>query len=257
MSPSNDPHTPPDAARERALIKVQAASGALFALFLAVHLVNQMVAVAGPAPYDALQGELRRVYQAPVVELALVAAPLLVHIVVSVWRMLRRRRAGRSLPRAARARLQRYSAVVLLIFTFGHILATRGASLIYDVFPGFDGVAYTLVWFFGWFFPYYFIFAVAGLYHLLNGVALALPRLGLRGPGAARSGRIVAAAWLAGAVALLLGLAGFAGVFHEEVRGRAIASPYARMLGELGVAEPVAHESVAAAAGDGVIRARR
>lgn len=238
MSHSIDPHTPPDAASERALIKVQAASGALFALFLLVHLVNQMVAVAGPGPYDALQGELRRVYQAPFVEIVLVAAPLLVHVVVSVWRMIRRRRAGRAAPRAPRARLQRYSAIVLLVFTFGHIFATRGASLIYDVFPGFDGIAYTMVWFIGYFFPYYLIFAVAGLYHLLNGVALALPRLGSRGPAAARSGRIVAALWLAGAVALLLGLAGFAGVF-QDVRGAAIDSPYARLLGELGVAEPL------------------
>lgn len=230
--------TTPDAARERALIKVQAASGALFALFLLVHLVNQMVAVAGPIPYDALQGELRRVYQAPLVEIALVIAPLLVHIVVSVWRMLRRRRARRSAPRASRSRLQRYSAIVLLVFTFGHVVATRGASLLYEVLPGFDGVAYTMVWCFGYFFPYYLLFAVAGLYHLLNGIALALPRLGLRGPGAARSGRIVAAAWLAGAVALALGLAGFAGAFHD-VRGAAIDSPYARLLGELGVAEPV------------------
>ena len=236
LSPSHDPHTPHDTARERALIKVQAASGALFALFLGVHLVNQMVAVAGPGPYDALQGELRRVYQTPVVEIVLVAAPLLVHVVVSVWRMLRRRRAGRPAIRTPRGRLQRYSAIVLLIFTFGHIFATRGASLLYDVFPGFEGVAFTMVWFFSYFFPYYLIFSVAGLYHLLNGVALALPRLGLRGPRAARSGRMIAVTWLAGAVALALGLAGFAGAFHD-VRQDAIDSPYARLLEELGVAE--------------------
>lgn len=225
-----------DAARERTLTRIQAASGALFAVFLLVHLVNQMVAAAGPAPYDALQGELRRVYQTPVIEVVLVAAPLLVHIVVSVWRMIRRRRAGRPAPRTGRARLQRYTAVVLLVFTFGHIFATRGASLLYGVFPGFDGIAYTMVWFFGYFFPYYLLFSIAGLYHLLNGVALALPRLGLRGPSAARS--MVTAAWIAGAVALLLGLAGFSGAFHA-VRAAAIESPYARLLDALGVAELV------------------
>lgn len=234
MSPKHE--TSSDAARERTLTRIQAASGALFAVFLLVHLVNQMVAVAGPAPYDALQGELRRVYQTPMIEVVLVAAPLLVHIVVSVWRMIRRRRAGRPAPRTRRARLQRYTAVVLLVFTFGHIFATRGASLIYGVFPGFDGIAYTMEWFFSYFFPYYLLFSIAGLYHLLNGVALALPRLGLRKPTAARP--IVTAAWIAGAVALLLGLAGFAGAFHE-VRAAAIDGPYARLLDALGVAEQV------------------
>lgn len=235
MPDSNDP-TPQDAARERTLIRIQAASGALFALFLLVHLINQMVGVAGPVAYDAVQGELRGVYQTPLVEIALVAAPLLVHVVVSVWRMLRRRRSGRPPARATRARLQRYSAIVLLVFTFGHIFATRGASLIYDVFPGFDGIAYTLVWFPGYFFPYYLLFSVAALYHLLNGVTLALPRLGLRGAVGPRSGRVVAAAWLAGAVALALGLAGFAGAFHD-VRQGAIDSDYARLLEELGATE--------------------
>lgn len=239
MSSKTDSPLSRDAARERALIRVQAASGALFAVFLLAHLVNQMVAVFGPVTYDALQGGLRRVYQAPILEVVLVAAPLLVHIVVSVWRMIRRRRAGLAVPRSSRARLQRYSAIVLLVFTFGHVLATRGASLVYDVFPGFDGIAYTLVWFFSYFFPYYLVFAVAGLYHLLNGLTLALSRLRLPGPGVVRSGRLVMAAWFVGSVALALGLAGFAGAFDDGVREAAITSPYARLLGELDVAEPV------------------
>ena len=225
-----------DVARERALISVQAASGALFALFLLVHLFNQMLAVAGPTVYDDVQGELRSVYQAPVVELALVGLPLVVHVVVSVWRMVRRKRRGQPAPKGPRARMQRWTAIVLLVFTFGHILATRGTSLIFGVAPGFDGVAYTMVWFFSYFFPYYLIFSVAGLYHLLNGVALSLPRLGLRGPAALRSGRTVFAAWLAGAVALALGLAGFAGAFHD-VEARAVASPYAQTLRDQGLAD--------------------
>ena len=126
--------------------------------------------------------------------------------------------------------------MVLLLFTFGHIVATRGASLIYAVVPGFDGVAYTMVWFIGYFFPYYLLFSIAGLYHLLNGVMLALPRLGLRGARVGRSGGIVMVGWIAGGVALLLGLLGFAGAF-QEVRPAAIESPYARLLDELGVAE--------------------
>lgn len=227
-----------DSARERALIKIQAASGALFAIFLLAHLVNQMFAAAGPAAYDQLQGQLRAVYQAPLLEITCVAAPLLVHVVVSVWRMVRRRRRGQPAARAPRLRWQRYTAIVLLVFTFGHTFATRGASLLYGVFPGFDGIAYTLEWFFAYFFPYYLLFSIAGLYHLLAGLSLALPRIGLGGPPELRSRRVVAATWLAGALALTLGLAGFSGAWHD-VRERAISSPYARLLVDLGVSAPL------------------
>jgi succinate dehydrogenase/fumarate reductase cytochrome b subunit len=231
-----------DAARERALIRVQAASGALFAVFLVAHLVNQMFAAAGPAVYDEMQGQLRAVYQAPLVELACVGAPLLVHLVVSVWRMVRRRRRGAQGPAAPRMRWQRITAVVLLVFTLGHVVATRGASLVYGVFPGFDGVAYTLVWVFAYFFPYYLLFSIAALYHALNGLALALPRIGLAGPPALRSHRAIVAAWAAGAVALALGLAGLASAWHD-VRERAIASPYAQLLVDLGVSSGPAEPS--------------
>lgn len=240
MSHATDPSR--DAACERALIRVQAASGALFALFLLAHLVNQMVAAAGPEVYDELQGRLRTAYQAPLVELACVLGPLLVHIVVSVWRIARRRRRGQKVSNHPRARWQRITAIVLFIFTLGHTSATRGPSLVYGVFPGFDGVAYTLVWFFAYFFPYYLLFSLAGLYHGLNGLALALPRIGLQVPAAVRSGRSVAGLWLVGAVALALGMAGFAGAFHD-VRDRAVASPYARLLVDLGVASDPAEPS--------------
>ncbi|MDC0668245.1 hypothetical protein [Nannocystis radixulma] len=240
MSPATDPSR--DAARERALIRIQAASGALFAVFLVAHLVNQMFAAAGPAVYDEMQGQLRAVYQAPLVELACVIGSLLVHIVVSVWRMVRRRRRGQQSVAAPRLRWQRLTAVVLLIFTFGHLIATRGASAVYGVYPGFDGVAYTMVWFFAYFFPYYLLFSAAGLYHALNGLTFALPRIGLAGPPALRSHRAVVAAWAAGAVALALGLAGFAGAWHD-VRERAIASPYAQLLVDLGVSSGPAQPS--------------
>lgn len=226
-----------DSARERALVKIQAASGALFALFLAVHLVNQMLAAAGPAVYDAYQGQARAVYQAPALELVLVAVPLVVHVAVSVWRMVRRRRLGLPRATAPRLRWQRRTAIVLLVFTFGHIAATRGASLLYGVFPGFDAIAYTMVYALAYFFPYYLLFSIAALYHLLTGLALALPRIGLAGPRAARSHRAVVAAWAAGALALALGVAGFAGAFHD-VHDRAVTSPFARLLAELGFGDP-------------------
>lgn len=214
---------------ERRLLRVQAASGALFALFLAVHLGNTMLAALGPATYDAAQGQLRAVYQVPAIEVALVVGPLVVHVVASVWRVLRRRRLGQPSPRAVRTRLQRYSAVVLLVFIVGHVVATRGASLIFGVWPGFDAIAFTMVWTPAYFIPYYTLFSVAALYHLINGLAVAMPRLGVRGLVGLRSDRAVLGLSAALALLLVLGVAGFAGAF-EEVRGRAIDGSYARML---------------------------
>ncbi|MFZ6179277.1 hypothetical protein [Nannocystis pusilla] len=45
-----------------------------------------------------------------------------------------------------------------------------------------------------------------------------------------------------GAAALVLGMAGFAGAFHD-VRDRAVASPYARLLVDLGVSSGPAEPS--------------
>ncbi len=220
---------------DRRLMQAQAASGALFALFLTGHLVNMMLAAIGPAVFDAAQGQLQRVYHVPPLEVALVAAPLGVHVVSSVWRMVRRRRAGQEQPRAVRTRLQRYSAVVLLVFIGGHVLATRGASLIYGVFPGFAGVAFTMVWQPALFIAYYTLFSVAALYHLIHGLTVAAPRLGLRAPAWWRTDRAVLGMSLVGAVLLVLGVAGFAGAF-TEVRTQAVESDYARLLEELGLA---------------------
>jgi succinate dehydrogenase/fumarate reductase cytochrome b subunit len=231
-----------DPSIDRRLMRVQAASGAAFALFLLVHLGNTMVAMAGPAAYDAVQGTLRAAYQVPPIEVALVIGPLVVHVAASVARMLRRRRLGQPAPRALRSRLHRWSAVVLLVFTLGHVVATRGASLIFGVWPEFDGVAFTMVWTPLYFIPYYTVFAIAGLYHVLHGLTVALPRLGLRGANGRWTGSAVYGCTIAGALAIMLGVAGFAGAFDRTVRGRAVDSAYARLLVELGVADAEARE---------------
>lgn len=73
-----------NAVRERRWARIQAASGLAFGLFTAVHLVNQWLAPFGPEAYDGFQAAARAVYQQPAVELALVALPLLVHVVAGV-----------------------------------------------------------------------------------------------------------------------------------------------------------------------------
>src|SRR4051812_29964758 len=69
------------AARRKALHRLQALSGALFAFFLGLHLGTTATASAGIAAYDRVLVTLRAVYRPhPLVEIALIATPAIVHV---------------------------------------------------------------------------------------------------------------------------------------------------------------------------------
>lgn len=223
-----------NAENDRQLVRIQAVSGALFALFLLTHLVNQMLAALGPAAYDGAQRLLRRGYQAPVLEIFLVLFPLLVHAVAGVLRMLRRRARQQRLPTALASRLHRLSGIVLLIFFIGHVMATRGASLVYKVYPEFSGIAFTLRWVPAYFFPYYTVFAIAGLYHTVYGLGIALPVLGIRSLSTLRRPPLLIPLAALGSILLIVGMLGFGGALFDV--GRPEQSAYARLLVRLGVA---------------------
>lgn len=212
----------------RRLLQVQAASGLLFAVFLLLHLLNQMLATFGPGAYDGTQRALRRGYQAPPVEIALVLAPLLTHAAAGILRLWRRRSEGKRAPANIYARLHRISGIVLLIFFGGHVAATRGASLLYGVFPEFLGVAFTLKWVPAYFFPYYTVFALAGLYHLIYGLSVALPVLGLRGGSGLRKPALLVPAASVLGLFLVLGLLSQGGILRSV--GHPEETPYARLV---------------------------
>lgn len=153
--------------------KIQAASGALFAVFVAVHLLNTWLAAAGPGAYTAAQRVLSLVYQAPVVEW-LILGTVLVHVSCAVIRWRRERRG--KLP--WRARLHRYSGIFLMIVIGGHVTAVRLLPGWFGIRPGFDGVAFSLELLPAYFYPYYWLLGVAAAYHALNGLALGAARLG-------------------------------------------------------------------------------
>ena len=56
----------------------------------------------------------------------------------------------------------------------GHIAAVRGPSWLLDIYPGFLGLSFSVE-----FAPYYFLLALAGFYHGLNGLGIGLSRLGI------------------------------------------------------------------------------
>ena len=183
---------------------VQAASGALFAGFLVVHLLNTWLAVAGSGAYGAMQRLVGRVYQAPVLEWLILGA-VVVHAGCAVIRWGRERRG----PLPWRTWLHRYSGIFLMAVIVGHVAAVRLIPGWFGIRPGFDGVAFSLAWLPGWFYPYYWLLGAAGAYHALNGLTVAASRLfGWRMPAA----RWVYGASAGAAVLTLLALLGFGGV---------------------------------------------
>ncbi len=219
-------------AMEQKLQRTQAISGVLFSVFVLAHLFNQMLASLGAQTYDRVQSQLRAVYQWPLIEVALVFTPLVVHIAAGVARIVgRRRRQERPSP-MLRQRLHRYSGYFLLAVIGGHALATRGASLFFDVFPRFEGIAFTLQWQPALFWPYYLLLSVAGLYHSIHGLGMALPMLGIGAGGALRRPALLSTFMVIGGAALVTAMLGFGGIIADV--GQPDQSAFAQLLGRLG-----------------------
>lgn len=202
--------------------RVQAISGLCFAAFLTLHIGATVSAIFGEAAFTFVQHAGRLIYQFPIVELGLIAA-FAMHL-VSAWKL--RKRARAAVRSHMRRRLHRYAGIYLVLFVAGHALATRGVSLAGNVDSGFDAVAFSIAWVPAWFLPYYFLLAMAGLYHAWWGSLTALARLGWKKPGALRNRAVF---WLLPAVGLILiplALARFAGLLGDI--GDPMASDYAR-----------------------------
>lgn len=232
----NDPQATADPRdpRDPRLIRIQALSGLAFALFLSLHLVNVMASALGPGLYDAFQVRVRPLYQFPLVEVGVLLVALVVHITAGILRLRRRprSRAWGRLP--LRTRLHRASAYFLLVFVFGHIAATRLPSLLDGVWLGFGGLAFAMEWLPGFFYPYYALLGLCGLYHGSYGAYLALRALGVRLPSVARLGWLGLGPLLVAAVLVVLGVLSFGG--HLYPIGDPQESAFAGWLAErLGV----------------------
>lgn len=215
------------------LKKLQAITGLIFATFVAVHLLNTWLAGLGPAAYDGVQVALRQVYQFVFVEVLILSA-LLVHVVAGVMRIVKEPKRTLTI----RARVHRYAGFFLMLVILGHILAVRGSSMFFDVYPGFAGLAFSIEFLPGFFYPYYLLLGVAGFYHALNGSGIALQRL--RGRLGGLGWRFVlpqrrlALASSVAALVMVVSLLGFGGVWFDV--GDVASSDFARLAkGLLGV----------------------
>ena len=184
------------------VIRIQRLAGLAFLVFLLLHLANTALAVAGPDTYNGYQRFIRTAYQHPLYELFAIFMPLVVHLGCGLWRMWK---SHVVMPRMSLSRrLHRYAGVFLGAAVIGHIVATRGPSLLFGIHPEFEGLAFTLQRLPAFFYPYYALFAAAALYHVWFGLRSMLkPRLA-RLPALAFASRVLPVlAWIAITAGLL------------------------------------------------------
>jgi succinate dehydrogenase/fumarate reductase cytochrome b subunit len=212
---TSDPQAPtPSDDRDRRLMRLQAISGLAFATFLSLHLFNVMLSGLGPGLYDAFQVRVRPLYQFPLIEIGVLMTALVVHIATGVMRLRRRPRSREWMRLPLRTRLHRVSAYLLLLVVFGHIAATRLPSLLDGVWLGFAGLSFSMWYLPQYFYPYYVLLGLCGLYHGSYGVYLALRVLGVRLPSITRLG---ARAWVplvVAAVLVVLGVLSLGGLLY-------------------------------------------
>lgn len=107
--------------------------------------------------------------------------------------------------------------------------------MFFDVYPGFAGLAFSIEFLPGFFYPYYLLLGVAGFYHALNGSGIALQRL--RGRLGGLGWRFVlpqrrlALASSVAALVMVVSLLGFGGVWFDV--GDVASSDFARLAKEL------------------------
>ena len=194
------------------LMRVQAGSGAVFGTFLGTHMLNHMVLNLGWGAGKSFLLAARHYYQFPLIERVVLPAAFVVHLGASTIRFLRRRAAARvaaehaaakksddaggEAPAAAAAagstdlveqlpwttaagvtRWQRITGAFMLVFVGGHVAATRIVPLYYLRDPSVLDhglVTITLRLMPAAFYPYYTLFGVAGVYHVIHGLGSLL-----------------------------------------------------------------------------------
>lgn len=214
--------------------RLQQRSGLLLSLFLTMHLLNQAAAAAGPEVYVPLQRALRLVYQQPVVELVAVLLALVVHVAAGVVLM-----AGRRFAIATPSpllRLHRVAGRFLAVVILGHIVATRGPSLVWGLPLEWNGVALSMLALPAVYVPYYLLLGVSGVVHGVTGVAISISALGLR-PGLVRHRALLPVVAVASA-AVILGVLGLAGVVVDVDADAVWRSDIARRLIDEGLVSP-------------------
>ena len=163
----------------KTIARIQAASGLVFGVFLVLHLIATISGVAGIAAYDRTLAVIRNLYRPNVaIEFLLIGLSGSVHIGCGVRQMAKRQRLI-AVRGSSWLKAHRLSGYFLLVTVVGHAVATRigptfGAGSTATGAADFAYLAYSVL---GWpwfFWPYYVLLGMCGAIHLGLGVHLAL-----------------------------------------------------------------------------------
>jgi succinate dehydrogenase/fumarate reductase cytochrome b subunit len=167
---------------------IQAMSGAVFALFLVLHLVTTMSGALGTATYDRTLVALRSVYRSHLfLELVVIGLSGITHLVCAILQMTRRRKVF-ALRGPWWMKLHRLSGYFLMTVIIGHVFATRIAPTLATGpttthAADFAFLAFATLTAPAFFWPYYLLLGIAGALHLSIGLHLGVRMLGLRTQG--------------------------------------------------------------------------
>ncbi len=184
MTPSAKPSR-----RAFLLRKAHSASGLLFlGAFLVLHLASNASSLWGARAFDAQMDRLLAVPLRPVLEIALVLAPLAFHAVYGVWLAVRPDETGlrRLHAHGPLHVLQRATGICALLFVLGHLWEFRAQRAFHGLHAHslFGAAAHDLSWV-RWGVPWIGIAYVVGLasvaFHLANGVVRFATSWGLTG----------------------------------------------------------------------------
>eukprot|EP01119_Soliformovum_irregulare_P006063 TRINITY_DN1780_c0_g1_i2.p1 TRINITY_DN1780_c0_g1~~TRINITY_DN1780_c0_g1_i2.p1 ORF type:complete len:251 (-),score=45.67 TRINITY_DN1780_c0_g1_i2:42-794(-) len=172
------------------LHQIQALSGVAFSTFSSVHIITAISANFGPETYERVLRFFRIYYQHPLIEVTVVGASLVTHVVSSSIIASRResKKTATNSPQKFKwlspLGLHRLSGYYLNLSMVGHIVATRLRGYLFASPADFAFISLTLArWpLAGFFYPYYALLAISGVYHTAYGLASAKRTLTHKGP---------------------------------------------------------------------------
>lgn len=218
--------------------KIQAITGALFALFLTPHLLMHiLVTHYGEAEYNQTLLFIRKFYQNPIIEVSIILLAV-IHMVSGVISFWNRQSIKSNIKYPMLHNLHKWSGWFIMVVFFGHFVGGRVLPLLYDIKVDFSYISFPLtnktarkI-----FLPYYTLLGLTGTIHLLVGLLKAANRLGLyrntvtlpktKSVGALKIWNAVVAVFC---ILMIVGLMNYMGVFYkiDETRFPEYISKYA------------------------------
>ena len=184
-------------------------SGLTLSVFIAFHLTNQLVALAGPGQHILLMNMFRKVYRHPVIETLLMIA-VVSQIITGSGLLFGKKRTSKA------EKIQLYSGLYLSFFLLVHVSAVllgRYLNLDTNFYYAGVGLNYYPATFF--FIPYYFLAVVA--------ISLHVAAIHFLKTGSLRIACMIAGAGILAAIAILIG-------FTDAFQWRTVPQAYQQFI---------------------------